>query len=359
LAIAKPKTRSSTKPAPVAPVSPPAAEPSAPQAKPQVAKLSNEESDDPTPVLLKRAQALYDSLEYDKVIPVTEELLSREDLRLEEKLEAHRLNGCAKAIVQDPVDSEKPFRLLLRTRPNYDLPPDTAPKILAVFRKVQIEEKALAEQADAFVRDGIKKSMKVLDELPATGKGGRALPFALRLKDPGAVVESVKVPYRRAGQGEFSVLALHRDDDGRWRGQIPAEFTAGPEAFTLEYYVETADAKGPLLVQGNAKEPLHIDVSAGKLQGAPPPLHRGVFFSTLALAIAAGLTYGTLGLLELHDQATYAALSGPQSGTSVVALAQQGRNLATATTVAGLSFAGVAVLALVFSFFTDWEPAPK
>ncbi len=155
---------------------------------------------DPSPQLLVKAQELYASLEYDKVIPLTEVLLQRDDLPLEGKLEAHRLNGSSKAIVQDPIDAEKPFRLLLRLRPNYDLPKDTAPKILAVFRKVQTEERALAQQAELFDREKKIEALKFLDEPPAQAKGGRPVPFSLRLRDPGSVVDSVTVPYRRSGE---------------------------------------------------------------------------------------------------------------------------------------------------------------
>jgi hypothetical protein len=352
-------TAASAKPRPKAPPpSAPAPAQSALVAEPAkagTAKLANEDANLSTPDLLKRAQTLYSSLEYDKVIPVTEALLLREDLKLEQKLEAHRLNASAKAIVQDPVDAEKPFRLLLRSRPDYDLPGDTPPKILAVFRKVQIEEKALAEQAEAFVREGLVKSMKVLDEPATEAKGGRPVPFALRLRDPGAVVESVKVPYRRAGQGEFSVLPLQHDEDGRWRGQIPADFTADPNGFTLEYYVETADGKGPLLTDGNAKSPRKIDIAAGKLQGAPPPLHKGIFFTGLALTVATAIAWGGLDIWEQRTQSAYSNQMGIVPGAHVQAQAGLGTSLATAVNVTGFTALGLLVLTAVLIPFTDWE----
>jgi hypothetical protein len=360
-AWARPKPKPSPKSAPAAAAAKPAAPaPSTPEPPKSAApKPGREYAGVATPELLQRAQQLYTQLEYDQVIPVTEELLTRSDLQLEQKLEAHRLNGCAKAIVQDPADAEKPFRLLLRGRPSYDLPADTPPKILAVFRKVQIEERALAEQAEAFQRESVIKTMKVLDVPPADAKGGRPLPFSLRLRDPGGVVESVKVPYRRAGQGEFSVLALQRDDEGRWRGQIPADFTADPQGFTLEYYVETADPKGPLVVEGSAKTPLKVEVAAGKLQGPPPPLHRAIFATGVALTALAGLTWGGLAIWELQTQSTYSKLSGTQYGASVTAMQRLGDTLATGANAAAISAGVLALITVTLAFFTDWDPQPK
>ena len=311
--------------------------------------------DDPSPVLLERARELYGSLEYDKVIPLTEAVLQRDDLPLEGKLEAHRLNGSAKAIVQDPADAEKPFRLLLRLRPDYDLPRDTPPKILAVFRKVQTEERALAQQAELFTREQKKRELKFLDEPPSAAKGGRPVPFALRLRDPGADVETVTVPYRRAGQPGYSSLALQRDEQGKWVGQIPAEYTADERGFTLEYYVQSADAKGPLVAQGSAEAPLKLEVSAGRVRaGGPPPVNRKVTFTVLGFALAGAAVSGALGIGTFLTQREYQGLMGMQQGAEVVALANRGSALATAANVGWIITGALAVAFAILLPLTDW-----
>jgi ribosomal protein L9 len=53
---------------------------------------------------------------------------------------------------RDIVEAEKPFRLLLRARPTFELPASTPPKIMAVFRKVQVEEQALFKDARRDIR---------------------------------------------------------------------------------------------------------------------------------------------------------------------------------------------------------------
>lgn len=203
--------------------------------------------------------------------PLAEQVLARPDLTLDQKLEAYRLLGSAKAIVEDPAEAEKPFRLLLRARADFDLSAETPPKILAVFRKVQSEERALADQLREVERDRIISGLKLLGEPPNTARGGRPLPLSFRLRDPTSAVEVVRVPYRRQGTPAFSTLALERSAEGDWRGLIPAEFTSDEKGFQMEYYVETADTRGPLLRLGTEKAPLNLTVSAGTIAQARPP----------------------------------------------------------------------------------------
>jgi hypothetical protein len=347
------------------PKRPPPAQPAPTPAEPATAPAPSPAStgtpgNEDSAALLEKAKSLYGQLEYDKVILLTEVLLSRDDLPLEAKLEAHRLNGSAKAIVQDPVDAEKPFRLLLRLRPDYDLPRDTPPKILAAFRKVQTEERALAQQAETFNREKKIRDLKFLDEPPRQAKGGRPLPFSLRLRDPGSAVDAVTVPYRRSGHGAYSSLALARDEEGKWVGQIPAEYTADEKGFTLEYYVESSDAKGPLLSQGNAATPLKAEVSAGTLvSGRPPPVHRGVFWALLGLTLGGAGASGAAAVSTLMLQNQWRALDGVQEGGTVVALQNRGYAAATSTNVALVVTGVLAVVTAVLIPFTDFDASPQ
>ena len=325
---------------------------------PLVAKPAVDPSESSAALLVKMS-ALYDSLEYDKVLPVAEALLAREDLTVDQRLDAYRLYGCAKAIVEDPVDAEKPFRMLLRSRPEYDLSADTPPKILAVFRKVQTEEKALAGQLREVERARIVSGLRLLGEPPAEARGGRPLALSFRLRDPTSAVESVRVPYRRAGQPTFSSLALERSEEGDWRGQIPGEFTADEKGFRLEYYVETLDPQGPLLSLGNARQPRRIEISAGSLRRAtPPPLPRWVFFTGVGLTAATGAAAGGLGLALSNTQADYklkAAAAGEINGAVLAERARTGGQLATATNAA-LITAGIALLATAVTIpFVNWS----
>jgi hypothetical protein len=312
--------------------------------------------------LLEKVKALYGSLDYDKVIPVAEAALAREDLGVEQRLEVYRLYGSAKAIVEDPADAEKPFRMLLRSRPDYELPAGTPPKILAVFRKVQSEEKALSAQLREVERARIVSGLKLLGEPPATARGGAPLALSYRLRDPTGAVDSIRVPYRRSGEHNFSALALQRSEDGDWRGQIPGEFTASEQGFALEYYVETLDPSGTLLSLGTEHAPKRIEVTAGRLKPvSPPPLPRWAFFTGVGVTAVSGVAAGGLGLALSSTQGSYrqqTAASGVIDGAQLARQARTGEQLATATNAA-LITAGVALVATaVMAPFVNWRNEP-
>jgi hypothetical protein len=327
----------------------------APAAQPTAALFDPAAS---SPVLLEQLKALYASLDYDKVIPVAEAVLAREDLGVEQRLEAYRLYGSAKAIVEDPVDAEKPFRMLLRSRPDYDLPKGTPPKILAVFRKVQSEEKALSAQLREVERARIVSGLQLLGDLPTEGKGGVPLSLNFRLRDLTGAVEAIRVPYRRAGEASFSSLALQRSQEGEWRGQIPGEFTASERGFQLEYFVETLSPDGPLLTVGTLREPKRIDISAGQvIRSTRPPVPQPVFFAAVAVTAVAAAGAGGLALALNDTQKDYQLKSRgsePVSGSLLVLRANQGQQLATATNATLIGAAVALVVTVVLAPFVNW-----
>jgi hypothetical protein len=312
----------------------------------------------PPAQLVAQLNELYQNLEYERVVPFAEACLKRADLPVEQQLEVYRLLGSAKAIVEDPVDAEKPFRLLLRARPDYELQRNTPPKILAVFRKVQTEEKALASKLREVERERVVAGLKLLDELPNEARGGRPLDFSLRLRDPGSAIDSVRVAYRRAGEKDFSTLALARGEQGDWRGSIPGDFTASKDGFPLEYYVETADAEGPLLTVGAAPTPRTLSVLPGLLQQrAFKPIPRAATWAAVALTAAAGLSAGGFGIALSSRQAAYnqlAATSGAD-GAQLTSIARQGDALALGATISLVALAVTAVTTGVFLPLTDFE----
>lgn len=352
---AKPATRAPVakpKPAEVKPAETPAPAPSTPTETKLDANATPAQ-------LVSQLNQLYESLEYERVIPFAEACLKRSDLQMSQQLEVYRLLGSAKAIVEDPVDAEKPFRLLLRARPDYDLPGNTPPKILAVFRKVQSEEKALAGQLREVERERLVASLKLLDGLPGEAKGGRALPFSLRLRDPGSAVETVRVAYRRAGDKAFSSLALTRSEQGDWRGVIPADFTASSGGFGLEYFIETADGAGPLLSVGTQLAPKSLPVTAGLVETrAFKPVHPTVTWVSFSLAVAAGLAAGAFAVAFNVEQGQYKQLASGSSVVEGATLAEHARTGATLATGVNASLIGFGVTAITTAILfplTDFE----
>lgn len=261
-------------------------DPVSPALSPELKRLSSNK-------LLETARQMFNSLDYDQVIPMVEEVLEREEQDVESRLDAYLLLGASLAIVGRTVDAEKPFRFLLRGRPSYDMPPATPPKILAVFRKVQVEERAIIDQMKELERQRILAELGLLPDLPDEARGGQPLAVAYKLRDPHAAVVSVRLNYRRKGAPEFSSLPMQVDEGGRWVGVLTAAWTSDEEGFELEYYVVTTGNDGaPLLADGSIEQPLSLLVAPGTLADSRP-FYRTVWFwvtSSGALVAAATAT---------------------------------------------------------------------
>lgn len=312
--------------------------------------------------LMTRAKQRHEQLEYDQVLPLVREVLAREGVPIEQTLDAYVLEGSCLAIIGNPIDAEAPFRRLLRGRPDFDLPVETPPKIMAVFRKVQAEEKAIAAQMEALTRKRVVSGMALLGEHPEGLKGGWPVSFAYGLKDPALAAEGVRVQYRRQGEPAYSSLALLRDEVGTWRGQIPGEWTANDAGIQMELYVEVFDKKGVLVGAGSATAPLVREVASGQIdRSSPPPLPAwsvwvGAGTSAALLAAGAGVGAAMNVVQAEYDAQADLAVTVPQPGTEIDAKEQLG--FALERTANGLFIAsGVAVVATVVAavFFTDWE----
>ncbi|MBI5548581.1 MAG: hypothetical protein HY901_32255 [Deltaproteobacteria bacterium] len=238
--------------------------------------------------LVSAAQTLYDDLEYEQVATTAKAALERRDLTPDQRLKIFELQACALAIAGDPLAAEAPFRFILRSNPSYDLPASSPPQILRVLRKVQIEERALAEQLREQQRRALLQTLHIEGEVGPQVPGGEPLDLSFRLRDPRGAVGSLKVGYRRRGESDFSALALQRQQDGIWKGSIPAAWTASPAGFDLEYYLTTTSAEGESLLQrGSPEEPLSSRVEPGAVRDATP-FYKTVWFWTLTgLAAAA------------------------------------------------------------------------
>lgn len=264
--------------------------------------------------LLAEALRLYEALEYDRVIPYASAVLAHEDSTVDQKLDAYLLQGSAFAVVGDPIEAETPFRFLLRGRPDFDLPPETPPKILAVFRKVQVEEQAIVQTTRALERNRIIRTLKLETDVAESSEGGDPLPFVVKLRDPRGAVSTVKVLYRKDGERAWSALALQPDAGGEWTNVLPGASTASDDGFTLQYYFSTADSDGQeLLVRGTASQPFLVEVAPGSVKTTASAFYQSPWFwgaagvVVIAVAVSAGGValvtslppQGDLGLLRL------------------------------------------------------------
>lgn len=249
--------------------------------------LASAEAD--TAGLLAQAERLYRQLEYERVLPVAREVLERPDATLDHKLAAYRLQASCLAIIGDPIEAERPFRLLLRARPGFDMPPDTPPKILTIFRKVQTEERALAEQMRAFERQQLIDSISFEGAPTGSVDGGAPIRFTVNVRDPRGGVRSVNLHYRRATEERFSTLPMKSCPSG-WCAEVPASWTESEHGFLMHYYLATADDSGqPLKRFGGPDSPHGIQVAAGRIRADVPFYETAWFWSTIAgVAVAGG-----------------------------------------------------------------------
>jgi len=253
-----------------------------------------------TPQLFSRLQGLYDDLEYDAVVPLARQLIELRDASPAMLEKTYLMLGSSLAVIGEASDAEAPFRLLLRLRPDFEMPPDTTPKILAVFRLVQTEERRIAEQVRQHDRDELLGTLRLAGGPQGELRGGQPIDFAYRLRDPRGVVSAVSVQYRRRNAAAFSALALQLGPDNLWHGEIPGEWSNNEDGMELEFYASTADDKGEELISlpKNAA-PVRVGVEPGVAGG--DALQKQWWFWTIVGVVAAG---AAVGGYFIYDSAT-------------------------------------------------------
>lgn len=242
--------------------------------------------------LMRDARKMYEELEYDRVVPIAEKILELPNTSVQEKLDAYLLKGSCLAVLGRTIDAESAFRLLLRVEPSFEVKSNVSPKILAVFRKVQQEERALAEQLHALERQKIVAQLAIEGLPPNTATGGEPLLFQIQVRDPNNRVASASLRYRRILEPAYSSLAMQRARDGNntWTTKIPAEWTANDGGFQLEYFITTSDDQGrELLTAGTERAPLRIEVSSGDIPSAPFYSSTWFWVGTSALVIGSAI----------------------------------------------------------------------
>ncbi|MBL8916585.1 MAG: hypothetical protein JNM17_38145 [Archangium sp.] len=302
---------------------------------------------------LAEVRKLYGELDYGQALKRAQALTAAADVSGDALIEALALEGTLLAITGDVTDAEPPFRRLLRLAPQFELPPKTAPKIIAAFRKVQAEERTLAAEAERARRSRVMSRLKLVDELPTRGKGGVPLDFRVRLFDPEGAVMRVSVPFRREGEASWSVLALQRDELGQWAAALPGDFTASERGFTLQYRLETIDAEGaPLLVVGDVGAPLTANIAAGQ---RPRPVPRWVPLTGIAgsAVSAAGFATFFTAFRVSQDHAQAQARIGLED-FQAAQLAREGQTFSDWAIGFAIASGVLAVVTVVTALFADW-----
>jgi len=261
---------------------------------------------------LAAAEQLFANLDFDRVIPLTKEVLALGGVPRKQKLQAYLLQGMALAIVGDPIEAETPFRLLLREDIEFDLPKDTPPKILQAWRKVQAEEREIFAEQERLKLERIMGTLAIRGEDPLGAVGGRPLRFNYIIKDETGVVDVLRVRYRKMGEQDFSSLALKRDANGSWVGAVPGAWTANEDGLVVEFMLE-AEGLGERVLKrkGAPEKPLQLSVTPGSTElASPPPIPLWVFMMTATAGGGVVLTTATLAGFAIYAQLDYYATVG-------------------------------------------------
>lgn len=262
------------------------------EATPAAGPAAESTAADPAQVL-EQAQAAEQDLDYEKVLQLSEQVQTMETATPDQINAALVLQATSLIVNGRQIDAEIPFTKLMRNDISYELPESTPPKIMAVFRKVQVEEQQAFEARKAAERKAIVEKLSLGGGPSDDAAGGKPLMFSFKVGDPEGSVNQVNVMYRRQGEPAFSALALARDAEQNetWLGEIPGEWTSSEVDFTVEYYVQTLDNKEePLLTSGQVNAPREIRLNAGVFE-VPVPFYRTTWFwsATAATVVITGI----------------------------------------------------------------------
>jgi hypothetical protein len=217
--------------------------------------------------------------------------LERPEIKDPQRVQAYTQLGAAYAVVGDVTEAERPYRLLLRLRPDHDMGPETPPKIMAVFRKVQAEENQIRAAVRDAQRRNLVQSLEVRVEAPERHVGGRPLVVRAHVTDPQRGVESLVLEHRTSPGGPFSTAPFRVTPQGQEVTFTGAQ-TATDKPVRLEYVVVARDKEGEALVTvGTQAEPRAVEVAAGQVPGEPFYAHRAFWVAALGggAALGAGL----------------------------------------------------------------------
>ncbi len=143
---------------------------------------------------------------------------------------------------------------------------------------------------------------------------------------------------------------------------MPAESTASPSGFSLQYFVETRDARGPLLTVGSEAAPLVVEVLPGQVPAQVfKPVPKAVFFGAVGVTGASALAVAGLSVALNLTQSRYQTLAnGPAPHTvfdteALVGLGRTGSALAVATNVALVAVSVSMLTTLILGILTKFD----
>ncbi len=241
-----------------------------------------------TSQLVARTLAQWNELEYENVVEIADQVLATPDATAQQRVEVLRLKGSALIVLDRPDDAAHVFDQLFAIDPDYDLPPKSSPRLLAVFAPARARWQVAEQQRLATELGPSLRALAMRVRLPQHPRGGRPLQIDIELADPQAISDRIVLSRRRRGAGGYYTTTEQRARAGAMSFTISAEDTASPTPYTLEFHVQAKHRSGVALRrEGTPEAPLALDIAAGTVPRASPITHRWWFWAGI-VAVGVG-----------------------------------------------------------------------
>jgi hypothetical protein len=265
------------------------------------------------PKAVAAAQQACEAFDLDNCISLCNGLLTRAELTSQQQATVYAHLAASYAVLGDPTESERYYRLLLRLQPEFDLTGDTPPKILVVFRNVQTDEKRLRQAMLDAAKKRLREGIEVEVSAPGNATGGRPLDITANVKSAQGGVSAVALKFRKEAAEDFATQPMTRVADQTYAVKFPPDQTATDAPRKWEYYVVVEGEGGePLHTKGSAQQPYEVAVAAGSVPGVPlwqqgrfwlistPPV-AAVLLGAVAMAVVVvGFSVATLWLYSIQ-----------------------------------------------------------
>jgi hypothetical protein len=221
-------------------------------------------------VLLKRAEKLYEQLEYAAALRLLFTLQRRKDAKPIHRARAFLYMGVCFTALGKAENAVLAFIEVLKIRPRFRLPAGVSPSIRAMFAAALKRTKLPTKPPPKAATPNKPKapppgSINLDAEAKPTATAGTPIPLTIKLKDKRGLVDQLVVFWRRHGGGDFSKIKLSGRfaKPGKHKAQISAA-TLGTKKGRLYFYVEARDRGGrPVARSGNEDEPHEVELIAG------------------------------------------------------------------------------------------------
>lgn len=262
---------------------------------------------------LSKAQDACEAFDLETCITMCLALVDEPEINSEQEATVYAHLAASYAVLGDPTESERYYRLLLRLKPEFDLGAETPPKILVVFKNVQSEEKRLREAMKEAEKKRLKEGIAVEVTAPEEGRGGRPLTIEAHVTSKMGGISGVSLKYRREEAEDFATQPMAPAGTDQFKVTFPPTQTAADADRTWQYFVVVeGEANEVLRIHGNADQPLSLPVGAGSIPGTPlwrqpafwlistPPVAGALLAAGLLTAGAVGSSVVALWLYSIQ-----------------------------------------------------------